>query len=131
MFYGCLLLIGNFYLFVNFIQESTPYTIEELLSFVLCFFGGFGSIIVLFKLQELNSLSQDILSFLFKCPISKLNKLESAQVEMLIATLTLQKPEIKISDILTVGTGLLASISGTVLTYVLVALQFHAIWSTK
>jgi hypothetical protein len=88
--------------------------------------------------------SQDILSFLFRCPISKLSPLESAQIEMLITTLTLQKPQLKASDIFTIGTGLLASVrinckdtqgyflvkvSGTVLTYVLVALQFHALWS--
>jgi hypothetical protein len=87
--------------------------------------------------------SQDILSFLFRCPISKLTPLESAQIEMLITTLTLQKPQLNI-DIFTIGTGLLASVrinckhtqgyflvkvSGTVLTYVLVALQFHALWS--
>jgi hypothetical protein len=87
--------------------------------------------------------SQDILSFLFRCPISKLSPLESAQIEMLITTLTLQKPQLNI-DIFTIDTGLLASVrinckdtqgyffvkvSGTVLTYVLVALQFHALWS--
>jgi hypothetical protein len=36
--------------------------------------------------------------------------MESAQVEMLIATLEIQKPELKASDIFTIGTGLLASV---------------------
>jgi hypothetical protein len=54
--------------------------------------------------------SQDILSFLFKCPVSKLSSLESAQIEMLINTLILQKPQLKASDIFTVGTELLASV---------------------
>nr|XP_015833217.1 PREDICTED: uncharacterized protein LOC103312264 isoform X3 [Tribolium castaneum] len=116
MFCGCLILVGNFYLFVSYIQECKSYTNEELVRFVLCFFGVFGSIKVLFKLRELHVLSQDILSFLFKCPISKLNKLESAQVEMLIATLTIQKPEVKVSDIFTIGTGLLASVKNFQIT---------------
>jgi hypothetical protein len=54
--------------------------------------------------------SQDILSFLFKCPVSKLSALESAQIEMMINTLILQKPQLKASDIFTVGTELLASV---------------------
>jgi hypothetical protein len=39
-----------------------------------------------------------------------LSPLESAQIEMLITTLTLQKPQMKVSDILTIGTRLLASV---------------------
>ncbi|KAF2898269.1 hypothetical protein ILUMI_07910 [Ignelater luminosus] len=73
--------------------------------------------------------SEDILSFLFKYPISKLSTAEANQVEMLITTLNIQKPVLRASDIFTVGTRLLASISGTVVTYVLVALQFHASWA--
>ncbi|KAG5886585.1 hypothetical protein JTB14_011297 [Gonioctena quinquepunctata] len=73
--------------------------------------------------------NEDVLSFLFKYPISKLTREEAAQVEMLVATLTLQKPVVKASDTITVGRRLLASISGTVLTYVLVALQFRAAWT--
>jgi hypothetical protein len=89
-----------------------------------------------------------VLSFLFKYPISKLTFVESAQIEILINTLTMQKPLIKASDMFTMGTRLLASvkiyyktrvlsiygflqISGTVLTYVLVALQFHVLWSKE
>ncbi|KAF2893178.1 hypothetical protein ILUMI_12994, partial [Ignelater luminosus] len=53
--------------------------------------------------------SEDILSFLFKYPISKLSPAEAAQVEMLITTLTIQKPVLRASDIFTVGTRLLAS----------------------
>ncbi|KAF2900674.1 hypothetical protein ILUMI_05510 [Ignelater luminosus] len=75
--------------------------------------------------------SEDLLSFLFKYPISKLSAAEAAQVEMLITTLTIQKPVLRASDMFTVGTRLLASISGTVVTYVLVALQFHASWTEQ
>jgi hypothetical protein len=50
------------------------------------------------------------LSFLFKRPVSKLSALESAQIEMLITTLILQKPQLKASDIFIVGTGFLASV---------------------
>ncbi|KAF2901087.1 hypothetical protein ILUMI_05098 [Ignelater luminosus] len=73
--------------------------------------------------------SEDLLSFLFKYPISKLTTAEATQVELLITTLTIQKPVLRASDVFTVGTRLLASISGTVVTYVLVALQFHGSWT--
>lgn len=53
LFCGCLVLVGNFYLFVSYIQEHQPYTIEELIRFVLCFLGIFGSLIILFKIQDL------------------------------------------------------------------------------
>ncbi|KAK5640244.1 hypothetical protein RI129_011055 [Pyrocoelia pectoralis] len=79
--------------------------------------------------EMLANVSDDLLSFLFKFPISKLRTEEAAQVEMLIYTLKIQKPVLKASDIFTVGTRLLAPISGTVVTYVLVALQFHKAWS--
>ena len=52
------------------------------------------------------------MSYLFKYPVSKLNPIESAQVETLISTLTLLKPEMRASDIVTLGTGLLVSVSG-------------------
>nr|XP_008190686.2 PREDICTED: uncharacterized protein LOC103312264 isoform X2 [Tribolium castaneum] len=127
----CFLLIGYVYFSVMFFEGEAV-----LLKFDIYLILKSSALVVAFcflcyQAQKVAVMSQDILSFLFKCPISKLNKLESAQVEMLIATLTIQKPEVKVSDIFTIGTGLLASISGAVLTYVLVALQFHAIWSTK
>lgn len=69
-------------------------------------------------------------------------------METLITTLTLQKPIVRVSDIFTVGTRLYASvsnacgivnssndfigflqISGTVVTYVLMAVQFRASWT--
>ncbi|CAH0545678.1 unnamed protein product [Brassicogethes aeneus] len=55
-------------------------------------------------------MNEDILSFLFKYPISKLTAAESAQVEMLITTLITQKPVLRASDIFTVGTRLLAAV---------------------
>lgn len=77
--------------------------------------------------------SDDTLSFLFKYPISKLSEAEAYQVktvstvfgqlcilllffqvEMLIYTLSTHKPTIKASDIFTVGTKLLASVSSTI-----------------
>ncbi|KAF2899422.1 hypothetical protein ILUMI_06753 [Ignelater luminosus] len=89
----------------------------------------FGIIMYVATIERLNIMSQDILSFLFKYPISKLSRAEAAQVELLITTLNIQKPVLNASDIFTVGTRLLASISGTVVTYVLVALQFRASWT--
>ncbi|KAF2881813.1 hypothetical protein ILUMI_24369 [Ignelater luminosus] len=71
---------------------------------------------------------EDILSFLSKYPISKLSTAEAIQVETFITTLLLQKPVFRASDVFTVGTRLLASMSGTIVTYLLVALQFHATW---
>ncbi|KAG5879178.1 hypothetical protein JTB14_037436 [Gonioctena quinquepunctata] len=75
--------------------------------------------------------NEDLLSYLYTYPISKLSESEAAQVEILITTLTLEKPELSASNIFTVGTDLLASIAGNVVTYVLVALQFHASFSKK
>ncbi|XP_031351366.1 uncharacterized protein LOC116176746 [Photinus pyralis] len=83
----------------------------------------------LVNIEKLANVSDDLLSFLFKYPISKLRADEAAQVEMLIYTLKIQKPVLKASDIFIVGTRLLAPICGTVVTYVLVALQFHKTWS--
>ncbi|KAF5302953.1 hypothetical protein FQR65_LT19054 [Abscondita terminalis] len=71
--------------------------------------------------------SDDILSFLFKYPISKLSVSEASQIEMLIKTIVYQKPVLRASDIFVVSTKLLASVSGTIVTYVLVALQFHSV----
>ena len=53
--------------------------------------------------------------------------MESLQVEMLIITLGLQRPVLRAADVFTVGKHLMASVSGTVLTYLLVALQFSAL----
>ncbi|KAK4874529.1 hypothetical protein RN001_013889 [Aquatica leii] len=70
-----------------------------------------------------------MLSFLFKYPISKLTAPEAAQIELLIITLNLQKPVLTASSIFVVGTRLLGSIIATIVTYVLVAIQFHPSWT--
>ncbi|CAH1367220.1 unnamed protein product [Tenebrio molitor] len=124
-----MLFVGNIFLYIINIQEDRPLSNREIVSVIFCALGSLACIFAIYKYQQLHDLSQDILSFLFRCPISKLSPLESAQIEMLITTLTLQKPQLKASDIFTIGTRLLPSVSGTVLTYVLVALQFHALWS--
>ncbi|CAG9865039.1 unnamed protein product [Phyllotreta striolata] len=74
-------------------------------------------------------LGNDLLSFLYKYPISRLSRNEASQVEMLILTLTLEKPVLSASDVFIVGTNLLSSITGNVITYLLVALQFNAAFS--
>ncbi|KAF5281033.1 hypothetical protein FQA39_LY05238 [Lamprigera yunnana] len=71
--------------------------------------------------------NNDLLSFLFKYPISTLTNEEANQVEMLIKTLILQKPVLRASDLCTIGIRLVAPVSGFVLTYVLVAVQFHEV----
>ncbi|KAF2905294.1 hypothetical protein ILUMI_00888 [Ignelater luminosus] len=90
-------------------------------------YGSIG-VIAMYALggEAMKSMNRDTLSFLFKYPISKLNAAEANQVEMLITTLLIRKPILKASDIFKVETRLFASITGTVVTYVLVALQFHA-----
>ncbi|KAK4874528.1 hypothetical protein RN001_013888 [Aquatica leii] len=70
--------------------------------------------------------TEDILSFLFKYPVSKLSATDTTQIEMLIVTLNLHKPVLNASDMFVVSTRLLASVFGTVVTYVLVALQFYS-----
>ncbi|KAF5279270.1 hypothetical protein FQR65_LT15441 [Abscondita terminalis] len=80
-------------------------------------------------IDNISKVSDDILSFLFKYPISKLSVSEASQIEMLIKTIVYQKPVLRASDIFVVSTKLLASVSGTIVTYVLVALQFHSAWT--
>ncbi|KAF2896848.1 hypothetical protein ILUMI_09328 [Ignelater luminosus] len=82
----------------------------------------------LYCVHKLGSVSQDTLSFLFQYPISKLNAEEAAQVETLITVLSTKKPILNGMDIFIYDVSLLASITGTVLTYVLVAFQFSASW---
>ncbi|XP_074038507.1 uncharacterized protein isoform X1 [Leptinotarsa decemlineata] len=119
-------LIINIYLWVTPRDEKYFLDIKFLqLRTVFLILGIFELALSLDK----NNLNEDVLSFLFKYPISKLTRQEAAQVEMLVATLILQKPVVRASDTITIGRRLLASISGTVLTYVLVALQFRAAWS--
>ncbi|KAF2901088.1 hypothetical protein ILUMI_05099 [Ignelater luminosus] len=120
--------IINFYMLVLLYSDNST---GDILLTTRTYGGVIGSIIYLNITQEVYAVSEDILSFLFKYPISKLSPAEAAQVEMLITTLIIQKPVLRASDIFTVGTRLLASISGTVVTYVLVALQFHASWTKQ
>ena len=54
--------------------------------------------------------ADNILSFLFRCRLTKMSPFESAQIEMLVNTLILQRPTMKASDILTIGTGLMATV---------------------
>ncbi|KAJ3663180.1 hypothetical protein Zmor_007486 [Zophobas morio] len=129
--YVCILLIGYGYFGMTFFLGEISmlkfdiYLIIKSLAIAIAF--GY----LCYEAQYIATMSEELLSFLFKFPISKLTVLECAQIDMLISTLSLQKPDIKASDIFTLGTGLLVSIAGTVLTYVLVALQFHASWSAK
>ncbi|XP_031355076.1 uncharacterized protein LOC116179424 [Photinus pyralis] len=87
--------------------------------------------IYLIIVDGINVVNGDILPFLYKYPINKLTPAEIVQVEALICTLTLHKPVFRASDLFVVGTGLLASVSGTIVTYVLVALQFNAKFSQQ
>nr|XP_023022813.1 uncharacterized protein LOC111511034 [Leptinotarsa decemlineata] len=120
------ILIINIYIFI------TPWSVKHLLE-IRSLQWRTGLLIVMLFVNvtevDLQQMNEDVLSFLFKYPISKLTRQEAAQVEMLVATLILQKPVVRASDTITIGRRLLASISGTVLTYVLVALQFRAAWS--
>ncbi|XP_045461783.1 uncharacterized protein LOC123671927 isoform X3 [Harmonia axyridis] len=122
----CLTLIVNVYVAVlnSEMQSFRDIVVVQLFTYL----SVIGVTNLCVDVESLNHLSDDTLSFLFKYPISKLSETEAYQVEMLIYTLSTHKPTIKASDIFTVGTKLLASISGTVVTYVLVALQFRPAW---
>ncbi|KAJ3663176.1 hypothetical protein Zmor_007482 [Zophobas morio] len=130
-FGGTTIMIGNIFGLSNYVFYDEELSENAIVTLVVSVFGALSTTYLIFKLDKLGNVSEDILSFLFQCPVSKLNPLESAQIEMLIYTLTLQKPVLKASDIFVLKTGLIASVSGTILTYVLVALQFHAVWSKK
>ncbi|VEN49205.1 unnamed protein product [Callosobruchus maculatus] len=68
--------------------------------------------------------SDDVLSFLYKFPISKLTNIEADQVQMLVLSLTLEKPVMKASHMFTFGLPLVPVLVSNTVTYVLVALQF-------
>ncbi|XP_031352485.1 uncharacterized protein LOC116177614 [Photinus pyralis] len=80
------------------------------------------------SIQQFDTLTDEILSFLFKYHVSKLTRTEAAQVEMLINVITAQRPIFNACDIFVVGTKLFATVCGTIVTYVMVALQFHKTW---
>ncbi|CAG9858749.1 unnamed protein product [Phyllotreta striolata] len=93
-------------------------------------FLNYGNAFIGFYIWLINQLiliGDDLLSFLYKYPINRLSRSEASQVEMLILTLTLEKPILRASDIFTVGTVLLSTVSGNAVTYVLVALQFNVL----
>ncbi|CAH0548005.1 unnamed protein product [Brassicogethes aeneus] len=71
------------------------------------------------------NIGDDIISYLFRYPTTILKPQEAAQVELLIYTLTALKPKLVASRVFKVGVSLIASISGAVVTYILVALQLH------
>ncbi|KAF2900675.1 hypothetical protein ILUMI_05511 [Ignelater luminosus] len=119
------LFIIHFYMVMKAYGDSD---IDQILLNLKTYYGVLFVVYYTAMADEVRKVNQDILSFLFKYPISKLSSTEAAQVEMLITTLTVRKPVLKASDIFTISTSLLASISGTVVTYVLVALQFHISW---
>ncbi|KAJ3663177.1 hypothetical protein Zmor_007483 [Zophobas morio] len=127
--YVCLLLIGYGYFATTFILGEVGmlrfdlYVLAKSLTIAVGFYS------LRYEAEKISTMSEKLLSFLFKYPVSKLTPLESAQIEMLISSLTLLKPQLNASDIFTIGTALLVSLSGTVVTYVLVALQFHALLS--
>jgi hypothetical protein len=122
----CVLMIGYGYFAVMFAQGAVALLKFDVFIIVksLAFFLAFSNVcyqaqrvatMVRDSLERISIIklllqSQDILSFLFKRPVSKLSALESAQIEMLITTLILQKPQLKASDIFIVGTGFLASV---------------------
>ncbi|KAG5886581.1 hypothetical protein JTB14_011293 [Gonioctena quinquepunctata] len=106
----------HLYFYVKFLQTRTVFLI-------------IASLLLILSLSNYEHLNEDVLSYLFRYPISKLTPREAAQMEMLVSTLTLQKPVVTASYTMTVSKRLLASVSGSVLTYVLVALQFRAAWT--
>lgn len=72
-----------------------------------------------------------MLSFLFKYPLSSLTREERNEIEVLIKYLILNKPNFTGWNTFEIGLKLFAGICGTIVTYVLVALQFHLQGSKK
>nr|XP_022912837.1 uncharacterized protein LOC111423748 [Onthophagus taurus] len=86
---------------------------------------------IVFVITKLYNVENDVLSFLYQYPISKLTQIEAGEVLITINSFITHKPLIKASNMFTVGTPLLASISGMVITYLLVAIQFHVTLRNK
>ncbi|KAJ3663185.1 hypothetical protein Zmor_007490 [Zophobas morio] len=123
----CLLLIGFSYLVVVLNEQDVNllkfdwFVIVKSLALVAIF------CIFCYEAERILIQTQNTLSLLFQCSLTKLSSLESAQVELIIQTFVVLKPNLNISYIFNVNTGLLASVCGTVITYSLVALQFRAL----
>ncbi|KAF5306383.1 hypothetical protein FQR65_LT18579 [Abscondita terminalis] len=116
------IILTFFYLFLGYAKGARVNGIVVFHSF------GFviGLMWYMINGDQMKNVADSLSSFLFKYPISKLSLEEATQIELFIITLRMYKPILTASDMFTVETNLLSSISGTVVTYVLVALQFYA-----
>ncbi|KAL3275936.1 hypothetical protein HHI36_020670 [Cryptolaemus montrouzieri] len=120
-------LIFNIYVTVILVKSGFSEDIAITIFRITVSFGLLDYIMT--SVQRYTHQNDNLLQFLFKYPISRLKIEEALQVEMLIRTLVSLKPTITASDMFVIGTGLLASLSGVVVTYVLVALQFQPAWA--
>ncbi|CAH0548004.1 unnamed protein product [Brassicogethes aeneus] len=118
-------LIGYSILYIfNSKQEDTQTTgaFVSVVIISMCLIDVFGMTI---PATMTANIGDDIISYLFRYPTAILRPHEAAQVELLIFTLTALKPKLVASRVINVGVSLIASISGAVVTYILVALQLH------
>ncbi|KAK9880885.1 hypothetical protein WA026_013213 [Henosepilachna vigintioctopunctata] len=92
------------------------------------FYFGFS---FLKNVEGLIRQSEDILRYIYKFPISKLNDEEMTKVEALFHTVISHRPVITVSNLFNIHAGLIPPICGVIITYVLVALQFRPVWIQK
>ncbi|XP_049819129.1 uncharacterized protein LOC109602411 [Aethina tumida] len=115
-------LIFNIFMIITQWDKVTNYIII----LQLRTFGTMVSIVYLmFRAQNVQNVCNDISSYIFKRKLNGFTNFEVLQLETILSCLFLRKPKLTFLNAFIVGTNLLSSISGTIITYVLVALQFY------
>ncbi|KAK9880883.1 hypothetical protein WA026_013211 [Henosepilachna vigintioctopunctata] len=115
-------LVGEIYLIIAFEIFQSNLLISFILTTILEYY--FMSE-VMRNIDSLIEQKNGIRSFIYKFPISKLSETEMHKIEMLCYIVTAHNPILNIGDIFYLHGKLIPPISGTILTYTLVALQFQ------
>nr|XP_022908837.1 uncharacterized protein LOC111420148 isoform X2 [Onthophagus taurus] len=113
-----LIYIGCYYETINY--RFVFNSMQSLSGFIIISF-------YLFQIEGLKHIGNDLKSFIFKFPINSLDSFTSNQVELALILLEIKTPLIRPLQMFTVGSSLIMFAS--TITYVLVALQFHVMFS--
>ncbi|XP_076264012.1 uncharacterized protein LOC143198578 [Rhynchophorus ferrugineus] len=116
---------------VVLISGNADFNAEIFGEFIYCI-GLIGfSYYICKKSSDITNLSNDLISYIYKYPITKLTLEEANLVESLLLVLHTHKPKMAIFDIFTVRKSIIPSVVGQVVTYGLVALQFNILDAYK
>ncbi|KAK4872626.1 hypothetical protein RN001_014655 [Aquatica leii] len=122
--------IANTFLYVLLIFEQGDMS-DLVVITVRVVFTYASAIVILTEVGKLQESNKRMLSFLYKYPSSKLRPEEASQIELILSTFRLCKPSLNALGIFDLGVKLCAACSGTIITYILVLLQFYLPWANK